>query len=222
MKENLCNEIARQKTKLDDACKHYQNMLKDEQIKLQLMADAVEVARSDVSRLKSENMQNEKAREDLKALVQELENNISTLLKDQADAEAEKQSSAKSHVEAPQNISTAQGSTINTKIKRGHDAANQPQPLNRTHDFANQPQHSASAFKVRASSEACHSDKMPTQTNSKVAQYSSSLNPSASPPSAKKHRESPKTKKRDRSKVISLVCPQPLRLNIFSMTKNFR
>ena len=47
-------ELAKHKTKLDDACKHYQNTLKEEQSKLQLVTVNFEHFRGEYQNLKAE------------------------------------------------------------------------------------------------------------------------------------------------------------------------
>ena len=54
LKEQHSLESGKQKTKLEDACKHYQDTLKDEQNKLQLVIQDLEVSKSDVARLQRE------------------------------------------------------------------------------------------------------------------------------------------------------------------------
>ena len=54
LKEQHSLELAKQKTKLEDACKHYQNTLKDEQGKLQLKEEELGAANSEISRIMSE------------------------------------------------------------------------------------------------------------------------------------------------------------------------
>ena len=54
LKEQHSLELAKQRTKLEDACKHYQNTLKDEQGKLQLREEELGAANSEISRIKSE------------------------------------------------------------------------------------------------------------------------------------------------------------------------
>jgi chromosome segregation ATPase len=51
-------ELAKHKTTLDDACKHYQNTLKEEQSKLQLVTQELELAKSDIVQLKTDANRN--------------------------------------------------------------------------------------------------------------------------------------------------------------------
>ena len=81
LKEQHSLELAKQKTKLEDACKHYQNTLKDEQGKLQLKEEELGAANSEISRIKSdmailvqENEKSDAAHElKVKALSQDVE-----------------------------------------------------------------------------------------------------------------------------------------------------
>jgi hypothetical protein len=47
-------ELANHKTKLDDACKHYQTTLEEEQSKLQLVTQELEMSKSDIVQLKAD------------------------------------------------------------------------------------------------------------------------------------------------------------------------
>ena len=73
LKEQHSLELAKQRTKLEDACKHYQNTLKDEQGKLQLREEELGAANSEISRIKSEVAAKTDAVEAQKALVVELQ-----------------------------------------------------------------------------------------------------------------------------------------------------
>jgi DNA repair exonuclease SbcCD ATPase subunit len=73
LKEQHSLELAKQKTKLEDACKHYQNTLKDEQGKLQLKEEELGAANSEISRLKSEVAAKTGAVDAQKALIVELQ-----------------------------------------------------------------------------------------------------------------------------------------------------
>ena len=54
LKEQHSLESGKQKTELEDACKHYQDTLKEEQNKLQLAIQELGVSKSDVARLQRE------------------------------------------------------------------------------------------------------------------------------------------------------------------------
>ena len=69
-------ELAKQRTKLEDACKHYQNTLKDEQGKLQLKDEELGAANSEISRIKSEVAAKTDAVEGQNALVMELQQDV--------------------------------------------------------------------------------------------------------------------------------------------------
>jgi len=76
LKEQHSNELVKQKTKLDDACKHHQNTLKVEQEKLRLKEEELGAANSEISRIKSETAKQTDAVEVQKALVMELQGTI--------------------------------------------------------------------------------------------------------------------------------------------------
>jgi len=187
LKEQHSNELVKQKTKLDDACKHYQNTLKEEQGKLQLKEEELGAANSEISRIKSETAKQTDAVEVQKALVMELQGTICGLEEDLETAESEKQNLTNALAEKSHLLTLAQAPT---------------NPKNRGPDPANQPQTLVSALKASASSAGAQSVKMAPASGKRDVQRVSSFNPSASPPSAKKHRESPKTKKRDKAKVL--------------------
>jgi len=88
LKEQHSNELVKQKTKLDDACKHYQNTLKEEQGKLQLKEEELGAANSEISRIKSETA---KQTEVQKALVVDLQGRICGLEEDLETAKSDKQ-----------------------------------------------------------------------------------------------------------------------------------
>ena len=73
LKEQHSLELAKQRTKLEDACEHHQNTLKDEQGKLQLKEEELGAANSEISRLKSEVAAKTGADEAQKALIVELQ-----------------------------------------------------------------------------------------------------------------------------------------------------
>jgi chromosome segregation ATPase len=181
-------ELAKHKTKLDDACKHYQNTLKEEQSKLQLVNQELELSKSDIVQLKTDANRNTVALEAQKEESMELQGLISSLQQDLAAADLEKQSLKKLLAESSHLVSVAQQNQSCAQKHRAHDLSNQPQPL-------------TSALKASASSAGAQSARMPSAPAKKTVQHARSFNPSASPPPAAKHRDSPKTKKRDRSKV---------------------
>ena len=76
LKEQHSLELAKQRTKLEDACKHYQNTLKDEQGKLQLKEEELGAANSEISRIKSEAAAKTDAVEAQKVLVMELQQEV--------------------------------------------------------------------------------------------------------------------------------------------------
>ena len=76
LKEQHSLELAKQRTKLEDACKHYQHTLKDEQGKLQLKEEELGAANSEISRIKSEVAAKTNAVEAQKALVVELQQDV--------------------------------------------------------------------------------------------------------------------------------------------------
>ena len=82
LKEQHSVELAKQRTKLEDACKHYQNTLKDEQGKLQLREEELGAANSEISRIKSELAAKTDAVGAQKALVVELQEKICGLEED--------------------------------------------------------------------------------------------------------------------------------------------
>jgi chromosome segregation ATPase len=186
LKEQHSLELAKQKTKLEDACKHYQNTLKDEQGKLQLREEELGAANSEISRIKSEVAAKTDAVEAQKALVMELQEKICGLEEDLSAVDSEKTTLKNALAEKSHLLALALA----------------PAPKNRGTDPVAQPQ---SALKVSASSAGAQSVKIASSSAQKPVQRFSSFNPSASPPSAKKHRESPKTKKRDKTKVLSVV-----------------
>jgi hypothetical protein len=191
LKEQHFVELGKQKTKLDDACKHYQSTLIEEQSKLQLKVQELEVLASEVSRMQSATAKKQEELEMKMATITELQSHVSSLTQQLAEADLEVQSLKKSQAEASHLLSLAQNTA--SKI-RSHDAEIQPPQL---------------ISSLKASSAGIHSIKnpaIPIQTvfSKKSIQNAKSFNPSASPPSAAKHRESPKTKKRDRAKVPCL------------------
>ncbi len=186
LKEQHSNEAIKQKTKLDDACKHYQTTLIDEQSKFQLTSQQLEIAKSDMNQMKLDAVKSADALEAQKAVVMELQDDVSRLQKDLADSESEKQRLENSYNETSHLLSIAQQSAPKYR-------SNEPEYL---------PQPLISAPKISASSAGAASDKMKSVPMKKSVQQVNSFNPSASPPSALKHRESPKTKKRDKAKVI--------------------
>ncbi len=188
LKEQSTNEAAKQKTKLDEACKHYQNTLKEEQTKFEAVFQQLESVKSDNAHMKLEATQSEEALEAQKAIVMELKGEISGLQKDLADADSEKDRLKKSLAEASHLLSIAQSA-----------------PKNRANDPAVLPQPVISSQKISASSVGASSDKMKSALK-KTYQHVNPVNASESPPSAVKHRESPKTKKRDKSKVNLSMC----------------
>jgi chromosome segregation ATPase len=187
LKELHFVEATKQKTKLDEACKHYQTTLIDEQSKFQLTYQQLETAKSDMNEMKLVAIKSADALEAQKAIVMELQDDVSRLQKDLADSESEKQRLENSYNETSHLLSIAQQSA----------------PKNRTNDLDFLPQPLISAQKISASSAGAASDKMKSVLMKKSVQHVNSFNPSASPPSALKYRESPKTKKRDKAKVIS-------------------
>jgi hypothetical protein len=194
LKEQHSIESGKQKTKLEDACKHYQNTLKEEQNKLELMIQELEVSKSDVGRLKLETTKNQEALEAKESVIVELNGRVSGIEQKLTEAESEILSLEKSHAEVSHLLSIAQNSASK----------------HRSYDRDVQAPQLTSALK--ATSAGAHSIKTPAVPVKKSIQYVKPFNPSASPPSTTKHRESPKTKKRDRSKV-----PQNMHLpsNIF-------
>jgi chromosome segregation ATPase len=72
-------ELAKHKTKLYDACKHYQNTLKEEQSKLQLVTEELEMSKSDIVQLKADANKNEKLRSELDTTIETLRTNIATM-----------------------------------------------------------------------------------------------------------------------------------------------
>ena len=79
LKEQQSLELAKQRTKLVDACKHYQNTLKDEQGKLELKEEELGAANSEISRIKSEAAAKTDAVEAQKVLVVELQQDVGRL-----------------------------------------------------------------------------------------------------------------------------------------------
>ena len=185
-------ELAKHKTKLDDACKHYQNTLKEEQSKLQLVTQELEMSKSDIVQLKTDANKNADALEAQKDESMELQGVIASLQQDLAAADLEKQSLKKLLAESSHLVSVTQQIQSCAPKHRAHDLSNQPQPL-------------TSALKASASSAGAQSARMPSAPAKKTVQHAHSFNPSASPPPAAKHRDSPpKTKKRDRSNKVNL------------------
>jgi chromosome segregation ATPase len=84
-------ELAKHKTKLDDACKHYQNTLKEEQSKLQLVTQELEMSKSDIVQLKTDANKNADALEAQKDESMELQGVIASLRRDLAAADLDKQ-----------------------------------------------------------------------------------------------------------------------------------
>jgi chromosome segregation ATPase len=183
LKEQHSIESGKQKTKLEDACKHYQNTLKEEQNKLQLVIQDLEVSKSDVGRLQLETTKNQEALEAKESVIVELNGRVSGIEQKLTEAESEILSLEKSHAEVSHLLSIAQNSASK----------------HRSHDPDVQAPQLISARKV--TSAGAHSIKTPAVPVKKSIHYVKPFNPSASPPSTTKHRESPKTKKRDRSKV---------------------
>jgi DNA repair exonuclease SbcCD ATPase subunit len=85
-------ELANHKTKLDDACKHYQNTLKEEQSKLQLVTQELESSKSDIVQLKTDANRNTVVLDAQKEESVELQSLISSLQQDLAAADLERQS----------------------------------------------------------------------------------------------------------------------------------
>ena len=63
LKEQHSIEVNKQKAMLEDACKHYQNTLKEEQSKLQLVTQELEMSKSDIVQLKTDANKNADALE---------------------------------------------------------------------------------------------------------------------------------------------------------------
>ena len=189
LKEQHSIESGKQQTKLDDACKHYQNTLKEEQNKLQLVIQDLEVSKSDVGRLQLETTKNQEALEAKESVIVELNGRVSGIEQKLTEAESEILSLEKSHAEVSHLLSIAQNSASK----------------HRSYDRDVQAPQLTSALK--ATSAGAHSIKTPALPVKKSIQYVKPFNPSASPPSTAKHRESPKTKKRDRSKVPQNMHP---------------
>lgn len=189
LKEQHFIELGKQKSKLDDACKHYQNTLIEEQNKLQLKIQELEVSKSEVGRMQSETTKNQQDLETKEAMIMELQSHIASLEKRLAESDLEIQSLEKSHAEASHLLSIAQNSASKNRL---HDPDIQATQLISALKASSGGPHSINAPAVIA----------PLAFSKKYVQHSKPLNPSASPPSATKHRESPKTKKRDRSKVL--------------------
>ena len=59
------DELVKQKTTLDDACKRYENALKEEQRKLQLKEEELGAANSEINRIKSETAAQTEVQKDL-------------------------------------------------------------------------------------------------------------------------------------------------------------
>jgi chromosome segregation ATPase len=103
-------ELAKHKTKLEDACKHYQNTLKEEQLKLELKSQQLESAKSEIVAMNSKASKSEDDLEAQKAIVMELQEHISSLEKDIEDITSEKRCLEKSHAETCHLLSIAQQS----------------------------------------------------------------------------------------------------------------
>jgi hypothetical protein len=158
--------------------------LKEEQSKLQLAIQELEVSKSDTARLQLETSRNQEALEAKEAMILELNGHTSIIEKKLAEANSEILSLEKSNAEASHLLSIAQNSASK---HRSHDLdVHTPQVLPA----------------LKTNSAGAHSIKTPAVIVKKSFQPVKAFNPSASPPSATKHRESPKTKKRDRSKVL--------------------
>lgn len=185
LKEQHSIEVTKQKAMLEDACKHYQNTLKEEQLKLELMSQQLESAKSDIVAMNSKASKRDDDLEAQKALVMELQDHISSLEKDLEEIRSEKKCLEQSHAETSHLLSIAQQSASKNLA---HDQDTVPQPL-------------MSAHKVSTSSAGAPSDKFKSVQIKKTVHHFDSFNASPSPPSAVKQRESPKTKKRDKSKV---------------------
>ena len=110
LKEQYSNELVKQKTKLDDACKHYQNTLKEEQGKLQLKEEELGAANSEISRIKSETAAQTDAVEVQKALVADLQGKICGLGEDLETAKSDKQNLTNALAEKTQVLLTTQSS----------------------------------------------------------------------------------------------------------------
>lgn len=108
LKEQSTNEAAKQKTKLDEACRHYQNTLKEEQTKFEAVFQQLESAKSDQTHMKLEVTQREEALEAQKAIAMELNGQVSGLQKDLADVDSETDRLKKSLDEASHLLSIAQ------------------------------------------------------------------------------------------------------------------
>ena len=100
LKEQHSIESGKQKTKLEDACKHYQNTLKEEQNKLQLVIQDLEVSKSDVGRLQLETTKNQEALEAKESVIVELNGRVSGIEQKLTEAESEILSLEKSHAAA--------------------------------------------------------------------------------------------------------------------------
>ncbi len=187
LKEQHYIEMCKQKTTLDDACKHYQSTLIEEQDKLQLKIQELEVSRFEVGQMQSETTKNQEDLKAKEAMITQLQGQISSLEQKLDVAHLEIQALEKSHAEASHLLLIAQNTSSKNRLL--------------DHDIQN-PQLNAS---LKASA-GLHSIKTPvfsTQAvlSKKSVQHAKPFNPSASPP-ATKNRESPKTKKRDRTKVL--------------------
>jgi chromosome segregation ATPase len=104
LKEQHSIEVTKQKAMLEDACKHYQNTLKEEQLKLELMSQQLESAKSDIVALNSKASK----KESQKALVMELQDHISSLEKDLEETVSEKKCLEKSHAKTSHLLSIAE------------------------------------------------------------------------------------------------------------------
>ena len=85
------SELAKHKTKLDDACKHYQNSLKVEQSKLELVTQELEISKSDIVQLKADANNTADALEAQKDESMEVQGVIASLQRDLAAADLDKQ-----------------------------------------------------------------------------------------------------------------------------------
>ena len=108
VKEQHSIEVTKQKAMLEDACKHYQNTLKEEQLKLELMCQQLESAKSDIVAMNSTASKRDDDLEAQKALVMELQDHISSLEKYLEETVSEKKCLEKSHAETSHLLSIAQ------------------------------------------------------------------------------------------------------------------
>ena len=108
LKEQHSIEVTKQKAMLEDACKHYQNTLKEEQLKLELMCQQLESAKSDIVAMNSTASKRDDDLEAQKALVMELQDHISSLENDLEETVSEKKCLEKSHAKTSHLLSIAQ------------------------------------------------------------------------------------------------------------------